>query len=130
MFVVSGYETMGIAVGWLPIFRTDETVTFSSNLGWIKGAHDLRFGYDMIRFRQNDWQPSVGGGPRGQFNFTGGETGLRGGASPNQQSYASFLLGLPNSTSKSFSFIRRRPRASGSSAGTSATAGKPRANLH
>jgi hypothetical protein len=96
---------MGTSVAWLPIFRTDETFTYSSNAGLNKGSHDIRFGFDLIRFRQNDWQPSVGGGPRGQFNFTGGETALRGGASPNQHnSYASFLLGLPNSTSKSLQF--------------------------
>jgi hypothetical protein len=105
MFVVSSYETMGTNVAWLPIFRTDETFTYSSNAGLNKGSHDIRFGFDLIRFRQNDWQPSVGGGPRGQFNFTGGETALRGGASPNQyNAYASFLLGLPNSTSKSLQF--------------------------
>lgn len=105
MFVISGYETMGIAVAWMPIFRIDETFTFSNNLGWVKGSHDLRFGYEMVRFRQNDWQPSVGGGPRGQFNFTGGETALRGGSSPTQyNAYAAFLLGMPNSMSKSLQF--------------------------
>ncbi|MBI5281042.1 MAG: TonB-dependent receptor [Candidatus Solibacter usitatus] len=105
MFVVSGYETMGTSVTWLPIFRTDETFTYSTNVGMTKSAHDIRFGFDLIRFRQNDWQPSVGGGPRGQFNFTGGETALRGGASPNQyNAYASFLLGFPYSTSKSLQF--------------------------
>jgi hypothetical protein len=105
MFVVTGYETLGTNVAWLPIFRTDETITYSTNAGMNKGSHDIRFGFDLVRFRQNDWQPSVGGGPRGQFNFTGGETAVRGGASPNQyNAYASFLLGLPNSTSKSLQF--------------------------
>jgi hypothetical protein len=105
MFVITGYETMGVSVPWLPIFRTDDTITYASNVGMNRGSHDIRFGFDLIRFRQNDWQPSVGGGPRGRFTFTGGETALRGGASPNQyNAYAAFLLGLPNSTSKSLQF--------------------------
>ena len=48
----------------------------------------------------NEWHPETGGGPIGQFTFNGAVT-LPGTGSPKQfNNYAAFLLGLPQSISK------------------------------
>jgi len=61
----------------------------------------MRFGFDMVRHQLNIWQPELDN-PRGAFSFGGGVTALSGGASSNQfNNYATFLLGLPTSMSKS-----------------------------
>ena len=89
----------------MPLFRTDETYTNSDNLTWTHGAHEFRFGFDMIRYHLNHWQPELGGGPRGQFTFNGSTTATIG-YSPNQfNSYAAFLLGLPDDVQKSYQNI-------------------------
>jgi hypothetical protein len=104
-FNISGYTTLGNDPMWTPLFRRDETNSYSVSAGWIKGAHDIRFGFDLLRYRQNDWQLGSFGSPRGQFYFTGGLTALRGGSSPNQsQSYADFLLGLVQRMQKGIQF--------------------------
>src|SRR6185295_10564868 len=62
-------------------------------------------GFESVRFHQNDWQPNITGGPRGQFTFAGGVTALSGGTAPNQfNSYAAFLLGLPQTMTKALQF--------------------------
>ena len=104
-FNVTGYEGFGNAVSWSPSFRYDNTWTYTGNLSWMKGSHDLRFGVDIARQGMNHWQPEAGMGPRGGFMFSGGVSALRGGASPNQfNSWADFLLGLPQQISKSLQF--------------------------
>jgi hypothetical protein len=105
-FSVNSYEGFGNAVGWSPSFRYDNTWTLTQNTSWVKGSHDIRFGADIARQNMNHFQPEIGGnGPRGRFRFTEGVTALRGGASPNQfNSWAAFLLGLPQQVGKSLQF--------------------------
>ncbi len=104
-FVVTGYESLGDANASNPAFRTDAVYTYTTNFSWTRGSHDMRFGFESVRFHQNDWQPNITGGPRGQFNFGGGVTALSGGSAPNQfNSYAAFLLGLPQAMSKALQF--------------------------
>ncbi|HZQ51898.1 MAG TPA: TonB-dependent receptor [Bryobacteraceae bacterium] len=100
------YTGMGVP-NWMPLFRTDETYTTSHNLTWTKGAHELRFGFDMVRHHLNHWQPELSfGGPRGYFDFSGQVTALKGGASPNQyNSYAQFLLGYADDVQKGLQYI-------------------------
>jgi len=106
IFAISGYTTLGNPDNWSPLFRNDNTYTHTTNLGWSRGQHDVRFGFDLRRFHVNHWQPEVGGGPRGRFNHAGGITALNGGASPNQfNTWAQFLLGLPNSMQKSLQYF-------------------------
>jgi outer membrane receptor protein involved in Fe transport len=101
-FVTSGYADYGNPYSWMPAFRNDNTWAHTTNVGYIRGAHDLRFGFDLRRYQINHWQPEVGGGPLGRFNFGGGATALNGGSAPNQfNAYAQFLLGLPNGMQKS-----------------------------
>jgi hypothetical protein len=101
-----GYSAMGVP-NWMPLFRTDESYTHSDNITWTKGAHEIRFGFDLVRHHLNHWQPELAaGGPRGYLDFAGGTTALKGGASPTQyNAYASFLLGLTDNTQKGLQYI-------------------------
>jgi len=97
---------MGNPDNWSPLSRNDDTFAYTVNLGWTKSAHDVRVGYDLRYFRINHWQPEVGGGPRGRFNFGGGVSALNGGSSPNQfNNWAQFLLGLPDQMQKSLQYF-------------------------
>ena len=105
-FDFNTYNSIGQTNTWMPLFRTDETYTNSDNVTWTHGAHEFRFGFDLIRYHLNHFQPELGGGPRGQFNFAGSTTVLGPNGSPTQfNSWASFLLGAPNEMQKSYQYI-------------------------
>lgn len=89
---VSNYTFLGR--GYEPLEFWDPTYQWVGNINWIKGTHNIRFGFDMNRLHMNHYEIS----PTSNFSFTGGVTSLLGGKSPNQfNSYADFLLGLPAS---------------------------------
>jgi len=104
------YTSMGTP-NWMPLFRTDENYTGDVSLAVTKGAHQLRFGFDMVRFHLNHWQPELSaGGPRGYFDFSGALTtdnlGNGKATSANQfNEYAQFLLGLSDNTQKGEQYI-------------------------
>ena len=100
------YTTFGVP-NWMPVTRVEESYTHSDNFTWTKGAHELRFGFDMVRHHLNHWQPEIGNfGPRGGLAFSGQETALSGGAAPNQfNAYAAFLTGLSDDAEKSLEYI-------------------------
>ncbi len=100
------YTETGVP-NWMPLFRTDETYSHSDNLTWTKGAHELRFGFDVVRHHLNHWQPELSlGGARGLLNFSGQMTALNGGAAPNQyNAYAQFLLGYSDDVQKGLQYI-------------------------
>jgi len=103
---VSGYTGFGVP-NWMPLTRVEESYTHSDNLTWTKGAHELRFGFDLVRHHLNHWQPEIGNfGPRGGLGFSGQETALKGGPAQNQyNAYAAFLLGLSDDSEKSLQNI-------------------------
>lgn len=104
----SFYTNFGVP-NWMPLFRTDETYTTSHKVTWTKGAHEVRFGFDLVRHHLNHWQPELSnGGPRGYFDFNGGITtdNAPGAAAANQyNAYAQFLLGLSDNTQKGEQYI-------------------------
>ena len=103
-FGISGYETLGHPSGWQPNFYNDTTYTVDQNFSYIKGSHNIRFGFQGLRHHLNHWQPELGGGPRGGFDFAQGITGLNATGAPRLtqfNSYAAFLLGLPSNMGKS-----------------------------
>jgi hypothetical protein len=105
-FSIPSYEVLGGGVPWMPQYEDDNSLTYTTNFGWTKGSHDIRFGTDIARFWLSAWKPENGNrGSRGHFAFDGAVTALNGGASPNQfNSYAAFLLGLPQNFGKSIQF--------------------------
>ncbi|MEK7833480.1 MAG: TonB-dependent receptor, partial [Acidobacteriota bacterium] len=104
-FNFNTYTGLGNQNNWSPIFRDERSYTFTQNASKIVKNHDIRFGADIVKHELTHWQPEIGAGPRGRFNFTGRETTLNGGAGPNQyNSFAAFLLGTPNNVEKSLQY--------------------------
>jgi len=89
------------------IFRDNQYVT-NTNLSWIKVRHDVRFGLEYYHSGINHFQPQGGtfGTPRGTFGFDGSVTSLSGapgyaaGTNNPYNSFAQFLLGLPQRDGK------------------------------
>jgi hypothetical protein len=106
IFNISGYTAIGQVNNWSPVERNDRLYTYAGNLNWTKGAHSLRFGFDLVNHQMNHWQPESGGySPRGAFTFNNGVTGLSGGPAVNQfNAAAAFLLGFPQTMGKAFQF--------------------------
>ncbi len=99
------YTAFGVP-NWMPVTRVEESWTQSDNITYSHGAHEFRFGFDLVRHHLNHWQPEIGNGPRGYMAFGGGPTALSGGPASNQYNgYATFLLGLDTSTDKSLQNI-------------------------
>ena len=106
-FAVSGFTDIGNPEGWNPAFRNDWSFTTSHNVRWSKGKHQVSAGVDIVHHHLNHWQPELGSGPRGEFDFDGSATALApdpidpnsNPAPPNQfNAWAQFLLGLPGGT--------------------------------
>ena len=108
-FGSSGFYTGFGVPNWMPLFRTDETYTTSHKVTYTKGAHEVKFGFDLVRHHLNHWQPELSaGGPRGYFNFGGGVTAdndPNASAITQYNAYAQFLLGLPDNTQKGEQYI-------------------------
>lgn len=84
------------------VFRDNQYVG-NANLTWIKGKHQLRFGIEYNHTQLNHFQPQGGSfqTARGSFRFTGAGTELAGQPTNAQfNSYADFLLGLPDEVGK------------------------------
>src|SRR5205807_710105 len=116
----SDYSTLGNTEGWNPLARNDQSYTFNTNASWMKGAHEIRFGFDFMHHLMNHWQPELGDGPRGAFSFgnavtalnpsvIGSSLGFQGGAPSFENSwngFAGYLLGTPTHSGKSSQFIK------------------------
>src|SRR3989441_1112674 len=106
-FAISGFADLGNPEGWNPAFRNDWSFTSSHNVRWSHGKHQISAGTDIVHHHLNHWQPELGAGPRGEFDFSGSTTALNGGAPPNQfNAFAQFELGLFDGTGKSDQFIK------------------------
>ncbi len=99
----TGYNGFGVP-NWMPLERIEESFTTSHNLRWIKSSHTVAMGVDGILMRMNHWQPELGAGPRGAFQFTNGVTS-NSGTFNHFNSYAQFLLGATNNIQKSLQNI-------------------------
>lgn len=99
------------------VFR-DNQYTSAANMTWIHGKHQVRFGVQFSHTQLNHFQPQGGSfqTARGSFQFTGvgSELASCSGTAPNEKcvidpstfdnplfnSYADFLLGLPDVVGK------------------------------
>ncbi len=102
-FDITGYTSLGNP--WTNIFRNDQSFTGTTNVSKIRGAHEFRFGFDLVRHELNHWEPGlIPPLPRGGFLFTAGITS-RPPEAPNQfNAHAAFLLGLPFRVGKTLQF--------------------------
>ena len=119
-FYISGYSALGNPEGWNPAYRNDQSYTFNTNASWMKGVHDIRFGFDFVHHLMNHWQPELGEGPRGAFFFDPGVTalnpaalkaavGFTGGTPSFENDWnglAGFLLGTSTHSAKSSQYIK------------------------
>jgi hypothetical protein len=100
LFDFDTYEDVGISERYMPYYRTDDQYQTVVNLNWLKGRHNLRFGTDIYFQALNHTQPELSGTyytARGGFQFRSNPTLIRGGPTGNNfNSWAAFLLGLPN----------------------------------
>lgn len=105
-----GYSNVGNPQTWIPVWRKEQSFTHDTNMNWIKGAHDIRFGFNYVHHALNHWQPEVAN-PRGNFDFNGNVTALNGGPTANfYNTYAAFLLGEVGTMSKSLQYIEMSGR--------------------
>jgi hypothetical protein len=105
-FNISGFSALGNPNVSNPFLFRDHQYTVTANLGYIKGAHSFRFGYDYQYLTINHFQPQAAFGPRGGFNFTGGLTALNGGTAPNlYNGLADFSLGLAQAMGKDVQYL-------------------------
>ena len=105
-FTISGFSSIGNPNVSNPFSFSDNQYVAVGNMSWLKGSHWLRFGGEYTYYTINHFQPQAAFGPRGGFNFSGGQTALNGGAAPNMyNALADFLLGLPQSMGKDLQFI-------------------------
>lgn len=97
MFGITGFANLGNSEGWNPAFRNDWSFTSSHNVRWSHGKHQVSAGVDTVHHHLNHWQPELGAGPRGEFDFGGGVTALNSptAAAPDlYNALAQFELGL------------------------------------
>ncbi len=99
-----GLSTIGNSATWHPLERHEKSYTVTTNLTKLAGAHEFRAGFDFIRYQLDHWQPELGSGPRGNFNFSGNITGQPGYTSNTWNQYAAFLLGRTSGYGKSIQF--------------------------
>ncbi len=100
----TGMSTLGNNAGWTPLERHETSYTATANLTKLYGAHEIRTGFDFIRYQLNHWQPELGSGPRGNFSFSGNLTGASGYTSNLWNQYAGFLMGLDTGYGKSIQY--------------------------
>jgi len=100
----TGMSTLGNNAEWTPLERHETSYTATANLTKLMGAHEIRTGFDFIRYQLNHWQPELGSGPRGNFSFSGNLTGASGYTSNLWNQYAGFLLGLDTGYGKSIQY--------------------------
>lgn len=104
MFVVTGYSALASDTGTRPAYWNDSTFTLAQNFSWVKAAHNIRFGFEAVRHHLNHYQPELGGGPQGRFDFGTGITSQVGATQSQYNAYAAFLLGLPGAMRKSIQY--------------------------
>jgi hypothetical protein len=96
-FNINNWANLGNSNTGNPFLFRDNQYVASTNLGWTKGMHSLRFGWEGQDQQLNHFQAQGGAFQtvRGTFQFNGQSTALQNGKSSanNFNSWADFLLG-------------------------------------
>ncbi len=100
----NGFTAWGNCTSSNPNFYADRSYTYTMNFSKIQGAHELRWGVDIIRHALNHWQPEIAN-PRGALTPTGNATVLQGQVSRTNHQYAAGLLDILGSADKSVQFF-------------------------
>ncbi|MBI3684455.1 MAG: TonB-dependent receptor [Acidobacteria bacterium] len=104
--IIAGYTNFLSDTDTRPFFTHDSSWTTQQNFSLIRTRHDLRFGFEGVRHVLNHYNPDGGGngGPMGRFEFTQGITSTTGATLTQFNSYAAYLLGLPQTVRRSAQF--------------------------
>ncbi len=97
-FTVTGYTDIGNAGNnGGPIYYYDRQFQYAANVTWVKGAHNIRFGYEWSQQDANHFEVTTA---PGHLTFSNSLTTInaKGASGGNQwNSYSAFLLGLASS---------------------------------
>ena len=102
--ISNGFTAWGNCSSSNPNFYADRSYTYTMNFSKVRGAHEFRWGVDIIRHALNHWQPEIAN-PRGALNPTGNATVLQGQVSRVNHTYAAGLLDILGSADKSVQFF-------------------------
>ncbi|MBL8241883.1 MAG: TonB-dependent receptor [Bryobacterales bacterium] len=102
--IANGFTAWGNCSSSNPNFYADRSYTYTMNFSKIRGAHEFRWGVDIIRHALNHWQPEIAN-PRGSLTPTGNATVLQGQVSRVNHQYAAGLLDILGSADKSVQFF-------------------------
>jgi hypothetical protein len=96
----------------MPLFRTEQSFTFSSGITKVMTKHEVRVGVDVVKHELNHYQAEFGsiGGVRGRFTFGNDLTSTPGYVSPGWNSFGGFLLGLQSTQAKDVQDIQMTGR--------------------
>ncbi|MCC6368929.1 MAG: TonB-dependent receptor [Bryobacterales bacterium] len=100
---ISGYTNFLSDTDTRPFFAHDMSWTTQQNFSLTRTRHDIRFGFEGVRHTLNHYNPDGGGfgGPMGGFTFSQGITSIPSATLTQFNSYASYLLGLPQTERRS-----------------------------
>lgn len=104
-----GFSYIGVGATWAPLERHERSYTYQANFSVIKGAHQIRFGFEPRRMELTHWQPETAN-PRGYIGFNAGATNVPGQVARSANSYAAALLGLVNNYNKSIQYFEMKTR--------------------
>src|SRR5216683_4203704 len=95
--IAGGYTNQLSDADTRPFFMHDMSFTTNHNFSLTRSRHDIRFGFEAVRHVVNEYSPDGGGngGPQGALLFTQGITSIPGANLTQFNSYAAYLLGLP-----------------------------------
>ncbi|MBI5280575.1 MAG: TonB-dependent receptor [Candidatus Solibacter usitatus] len=102
--ISNGFTTWGNCSSSNPNFYNDNSYTYTTNFSKVKGAHEFRWGVDIVRHAMNHWQPEIAN-PRGNLAPTGNATVLNGQVARTSHTYAAGLLDILGSANKSVQFF-------------------------
>jgi hypothetical protein len=96
--VMASQYTIGSgSANWMPLWRKEISYSGTLALTKIFPKHEVRAGMDFVRLELNHDQAEWGNyGLKGGFSFSNNTTGAVGYTSPGWNSFAAFLMGLPN----------------------------------
>src|SRR5262249_50941473 len=97
VMVIADYTTSLNDTDTRPFFSHDMSWTTQQNFSLTRTRHDIRFGFEGLRHILNHYNPDGGGngGPMGRFEFSQGITSTPGAGLTQFNSYAAYLIGLP-----------------------------------
>ena len=106
LIIINGYTNFLNDTDTRPFFSHDMSWTTQQNFSLTRTRHDLRFGFEGVRHILNHYNPDGGGngGPMGRFEFNQGITSIPGASLTQFNSYAAYLLGLPQTVRRSAQF--------------------------